>query len=422
MTDRFVASAKAAGARVDYFDEKTPGLSLRVSEGGHKSWACIFTSPKDGRRARITLGTYPATSLSRARGLALEAKGHLGEQADPRDVFASQQASALTVATLKARWFENHVESLRSAQHIRWRIEKNVVPVIGSIRLADLHRRDINAVIDPIVRRGRPVEANRVFEVMRAMFRWAVKRGDLDRNPMEGMAKPSTETARDRVLTEDEIRAVWNALPVAIAKSKAVQRILKLCLITGQRVGEVAGMRVGELDLKKAIWSLPAARTKNANAHTVPLSPLAVGVIKESLKASGEDADYLFPAADQEGPLDARAIAKTLSRAQEITKEKPKGRFGIAPWTAHDLRRTAITGMAQLGVEPIVIGAVANHLSVTKATVTFAVYVRHDYAAEKRRALELWANRILGIIDGSAATVVPMTRANANKSRAIIAS
>lgn len=410
LTDRFVAGAKVpSGKRVDYFDEKTTGLSLRVSDGGNKSWACLFTSPKDGRRARVTLGTYPATSLARARTLALEARGHVEAKLDPRDVFASQQASGLTVANLKDRWFENHVRGLRSAQHIKWRIEKNVIPVIGGVRLADLHRRDVNAVVDTILRRGKPVEANRVFELMRAMFRWAVARGELDRNPMEGMAKPSVETARDRVLTDEEIRAVWSALPVAIAKSEAVQRILRLCLITGQRVGEVAGMRTAELDLNKRIWSLPGARTKNANAHAVPLSDMALEEIRSALAVAGNEPDYLFPAMEK-GPLDAHVVAKTLSRAQQPSKEAPKGKFGVPLWTAHDLRRTAITGMAQLGVEPIVIGAVANHLSVTKATVTFAVYVRHDYAGEKRRALELWAARLDAVIAGATATVVPLPR------------
>ena len=408
LTDRFVAGAKAGEAdRVEYFDEKTPGLALRVSPAGVKSWVLIFTSPKDDKRARLTLrGGYPTTSLAAARAQALEAKAHLDEGRDPRDVLAAHDASAVTVAALYESWLDKHVATLRSGKHIDRRMKRNALPVIGAVRLAELHRRDVNRAIDPILKRGKPIEANRVFENMRAMLRWAVARGDLDHSPMDGMAKPSVEATRDRVLSDDEIRTIWHALPKVLAKSETVQRIARLCLLTGQRVGEVAGMRRDELDLKKRVWSLPGSRTKNANAHTVPLSDLSVTIIRDALKAAADGCEYVFPSGEES--IRPRHVARTLLRAQAPTKENPKGRFGVSEWTPHDLRRTALTGLAQLGVQPIVIGAVANHLSVTKASVTFASYVRHDYAKEKAAALDLWAERLAGIIQGDAAKVVPM--------------
>ncbi len=408
LTDRFVTHAKPQGsARTDYFDETTPGLALRVSDGGKKAWTFNFTSPRDQKRARLTLGSYPSTTLAAARTRALEARSHLEEDRDPRDVFSAQEASAMTVAMLFESWNDKHVSALRSAKHIERRMQRNVVPVIGSLRLADLHRRDVNRIIDPILKRERPIEANRVFENMRAMFRWAVKRGDLDRSPMEGMAKPSAENSRDRVLSDDEIRTIWHALPGAVAKSVAVQRIVKLCLVTGQRVGEVAGMRRDELDLAKGTWTLPGSRTKNANQHAVPLPDLALEIIRDALSEAGTEAEYIFPS--EGSSIRPRAVARTLCRAQKPTEKHLKGRFGIPEWTPHDLRRTTLTNMAKLGVQPIVIGSVANHLSVTKANVTFAHYVVHDYGAEKRAALDLWAERLTAIIEGEAAKIVPMT-------------
>lgn len=404
LTDRFCERIKPLKTQTDYFDFNMKGLALRVSEGGRKAWTFLYTSPKDGKRARITLGAYPASGLAVARRWALEAKGHVEAGNDPRDMFAAQDASAMTMADLIASYMSKHANpNLRSAEHMRQRVEANVTPIIGSIKLADLHRRDINRAIDPILGRNRPTQARLVYTDLRGMLNWAVARGDLDRNPMEGMTAPVQSVPRERVLFDDEIRILWNGLPKSLAKSKACQRIIKLCLITAQRVGEVAGMHKDELDLKACTWSLPGSRTKNGHPHVVPLSDLALEIITGGM---AEEGDYVFPAGD--GSLSAHTIARTIGRAQEPDKERPRGRFGIAHWTAHDLRRTALTGMAKLGVAPIVLGHVANHRTTTKAGITLGVYIQHGYEKEVRQALDLWADRLEAIIAGEGAMIVPI--------------
>jgi integrase len=415
LTDRFVAGVRAT-ERADYFDEKTPGLALRVSAGRHKAWTFHFTSPKDGKRARLTLGAFPASSLAAARARAIEARGYLQGQPprDPRDVMAQHEAGAMTVSDMIRSYLEKHVSGkLRSEDEKERRFAKNITPIIGLVKLADLHRRDVNRVIDPILQRGSPVEAARCFEDLRAVLRWAVARGDIDRNPMEGMRKPGASQARDRVLSDTEIQTLWNVLPKALARSKACQRIVKLCLVTAQRVGEVAGMTLDELDLKHAMWTIPGSRTKNGHKHSVPLSGLAVELIHEALAGAGKGAQYVFPRPDGSSALPAEAVARTIGRAHEQTDEQPNGRFGIPHWTTHDLRRTAVSNMAQLGIAPIVLGHVINHRSVTKAGVTLAVYSHYDYAREKRAALELWAERLTAIVSGSAATVMPISQRKA---------
>jgi integrase len=413
LTDRFVAGAKATGSqRLDFFDEKTRGLALRVSPGGNKAWTFHFTSPKDERRARVTLGSYPGTTLAAARTRATEARTLLEDGRDPRDVFAEQNSGAMTVRGLVASYLEKHVRpKLRTAKAVERRFEKNIIPVIGDVKVADLHRRDVNRAVDPILARGRPIEASRCFEDVRALVRWGVGRGDLDHNPIDGMKKPATSTPRERVLSDDEIRALWNGLPDVLARSKAAQRIVRLCLATAQRIGEVAGMRCDELDLRAATWSLPGRRTKNGHPHQIPLTALATSIIDEALRDAGEDSVFVFPNTKGDEPLPAHAIAKTLTRAQRPTEQHPNGRFGIGQFTAHDLRRTAVTGMARLGVAPIVLGHVINHRSTTKAGVTLAVYAHYDHAAEKRQALELWAGRLAAIVDGGVATVVAIADA-----------
>jgi integrase len=399
LTDKFVSSAKPEGddVQTDYFDEKTPGLALRVSDG-KRAWSFIFTSPKDGKRARLTLGSYPSTSLVGARTRAREARAQLDESKDPRDVFAAQEAGAMTVGMLVDCW---RPKRDRRFAETKQRIERNVIPVIGSVRLADVHRRDVTRVIGPILAREAPSQANQVFRNLRAMFNWAVEKGYLDHSPMDGLVEPAEETPRTRVLSVDEIRTLWNVLPDAISNSVAVRRIVKLVLLTGQRPGEVTGMRRSELDLKARVWSMPGARTKNGHPHAVPLTDSAIEIIQAALADIDAKGECLFPTSEPGERLphiNPRAVARTLSRAHKSSTAHPKGRFGMTPWAAHDLRRTALTGLAELGVAPIVIGSVANHRTVTKASVTFASYVQYDYSKEKREALDLWDKRVVALV------------------------
>jgi integrase len=354
LTDRFCASAKSAEAQIDYFDVSVSGLALRVTSGGTRSWTLLYGSP----RRRVTLGRYPSLSLAGARARAIEVK-------DGR--------SAGTIAAL-AEVYLRSVSGLRSAPAIERRLRKDVLPIIGHIPLGELHRRDVTRVLDA---KSAPIAARRVFEDLRAMVRWAVSRGDLDHNPIDGMKGPAISKPRTRVLSDDELRTVWSGLDQL---PKAVAQAIKLCLVTAQRVGEIAGMTLDELDLKKRVWNIPASRTKNGHPHQVPLSVMALDLISDGLAS-----------------VTRKYVSNTIHDHQD--------KFGIAQWTAHDLRRTALTGMAELGVAPIVLGHVANHRTTTKAGMTLSVYVHHQYEKEKRQALDLWAERLQGIISGAGKVV-----------------
>jgi integrase len=306
----------------------------------------------------------------------------------------------MDVAALVAAYMTDpNRAALRSRHAIERRLRRNVVPIIGTVRLDELRRRDVRNVNDVILRRGRKVEANRVFCDLRAMIRWAVEHEYLDVNPIDGMAKPAVETARDRTLSDDEIRTLWSNLPEAMPRSVSYQRIIQLCLVTSQRVGEVAGIvPAAELDFAAREWRLPGSRVKNAHTHIVPLSDLAIGILREAIAEAG-DGRPLFSS------VSSQSLAEAILRANKV------GRFGIAPWTAHDLRRSALTGMARLGVQPIVLGHVANHRSTTRAGVTLAVYQQYAYDKEKRAALELWADRLSAITGaGTVADVLPFGR------------
>jgi integrase len=400
LTDRFVAGAKVgASSQIDYFDSKTPGLALRISIAGHKAWSFMFTVP-DGKRARMTLGSYPALSLAAARTRAAQARGYLEDGTDPRDAMAGRGVAEMTVADLVVRYCRDPDKvRLRSIKEIQRRLDRNALPIIGSIKLAQLTRRDVRDVTDPIMRRGARTQAWHTHKDLHAVLRWGVRNEYLPANPLAGVEKPGGFTAGERTLSDDEVRTLWSELPQVLAKSTSCPRILRLALVTGQRLGEVSGMARPEIDLRRKLWLLPGERTKNGHPHHVPLSDLAVALIREAMADTPDE--FLFPAEDG-GPLLSAVVTRAITRARP--------RFGVADWSAHDLRRTALNGMGKLGVLPHVIAHVANHRSITKGGVTFAHYVHFSYEKEKREALDLWASQLATIVGSGGGAIVPMRR------------
>jgi integrase len=390
LTDRFVATIKTKTV-ADYFDAKTTGLGLRVSPTGVKAWSVMFTIPGTQKRGRLSLGTYPATSLATARTKAIEARGRVEAGEDPRRSTEPEIDGAMTVGGLVEAYVATK-KGIKTCRELRRRLRADVVPVIGTVKLADLHRRDVHRVLDPILERGAPVASAKAFGDLRAMLRWAVERGYLDHDPMLGM-KVKKAKPRERFLGEDEIAALWQAWPTALPADAALA--LKLALVTGQRIGEVTGIILDEIDLAKGAWNLPASRTKNGSAHTVPLSDMALDLIAEARRT--ERGGRLFD-------LNTQRLANFLAQR--------RGRLPVQDWSAHDLRRSVCTHLAMLGVSPLIIGAVVNHRSQTKGGVTLGVYVQYDYAKEKREALGMWADRLGAIVNGGGAKIIHMHRAD----------
>lgn len=422
LTDPFCRTIKAEGDRPDnYFDTLVTGLCLRVAPGGTKTWSLVYTRPANNKRARISLGRYPDVPLADAREAAKDARIKLAKGGDP----GRENAAAMTVADLVESYLtlsttKKNGSPKRSLPEIARRLRKNVTEVIGAIRLADLHKRDITRCIVALISRDAGIEANRVFQDTRAMLRWAHGRGDIDSQPTLDMTLPTGATPRDRALAPEEIGIMWAALPQAEMR-EVTRNVLRLCLITAQRVGEVSGIVIAdELDLDARMWTIPASRAKNGVESKVWLSDMALGIIYEQMTAGEAIAarkkrrpsPYLFPAPGGRAAIDAASIPKAVKR-----EERPAGMpnaltMGVRPWTPHDLRRTAATEMEALGVSPIVIGHVLNHESTKKATITSKVYARYTYDREKREALELWSSRLAGIIAGDqVANVVRMPRA-----------
>jgi integrase len=385
LSDRFISGLKPKAIATDYFDTKTRGLNLRVTPNGVKAWSVMFTSPRDGKRARLSLGSYPATGLATARTRAIEVRGQVEAGTDPREEKKKEKEKAtggpMTVTMLAENYLTKHASKLRSYDEVKRKLHTEILPVIRNMALADLHRRDIHRVLDPIKERGSLAMAEKVYTDIRAMLNWAVKRGYLDSNPATGMEEGGVSKPRERYLSEEEIVALW---PAFSTFKKPVELALKLALVTGQRIGEICGMTESELDLAKAQWTIPAERFKNGKAHTVPLSDMALDLIAEARTTA----------------IGNRIIARSAEAIAQALIYRIN-RLPVQDWTAHDLRRSVCTHLAQLGFPPLTIGACVNHRQVTKGGVTLGVYVQYDYAKEKLEALETWAERLTAIVSST---------------------
>jgi integrase len=389
FTDKFIKAAKARkGERTDYWDSNVRRLGLRVSPSGHKSWVLMYRREADGAKRRYKLGEYPIVSLAEARANALAVLSQVEKGGDPAG--AKQDAKGEpTVEELAKLYVERYAKAnRRSWQEDERRIEQNIIPAIGKHKAHLVTAADLIKLHEAITERGAPVEANRNIELVRRVYSWALGKRKVDHNPAERL-ELNPERSRDRVLSEDEIKAFWNALE-GLELERSTKLVLKLALVTGQRLDEIAGLSFQELDFKREVWTIPGERTKNRLTHTVPLSSLALSLLREAKKGASPEG-YMFPSA-KDGRLRRRSISRALLRNSDDLK--------IKKFTPHDLRRTVASQMAALGIDRIVTGKLLNHASVDRDTVTGMIYDRHSYDEEKRRAMERWAGRLLEITEG----------------------
>ena len=403
LTDKGIAALKPEAERYEKWEDGRTGLGVRVSPKGRKSW--IYMYRFDGKARRLTLGTYPALTLANARVKHAQAKETLEQGNDPGALHVEKRRTerqAETVNDLAEEYLEKWARPRkRSAAEDERILNKDVLPAWGKRKARDIRRRDVILLLDGIVERGAPIAANRTLGIIRRMFNFAVARDLLDATPVAMVKAPAKENQRDRVLSADEIRLLWNGLDDA-AMSPAIKLVLKLQLVTAQRKGEIIGAALAEFDIEEHAWIIPAARAKNGIAHKVPLSPMALGLIEEA-KSLANGSGWLFPSPRGDTPIAPRAVNHALWRACMPPEKRPKaarysktpaiGLTGIVP---HDLRRTVASGMTALGINRLVVSKILNHV---ENSVT-AIYDRHTYDAEKRFALEVWAAHLEQILSG----------------------
>ncbi len=399
LTKATLDSLRPGANRREVPDGHTRGLYIVLQTTGVAGWAVRYRLA--GRSRKLTLGPYPEIDLKAARDMARKALARIAIGADPaaekqiKKAAAQRPADDLVDAVVE-QFIRRHVRPLKSAREAERLLRREILGPWTGRRLTEITRRDVHKLIDGVLDRPAPVLANRVRTHLKRFFGWAVERDIVQSSPVDSVRMPTTETPRDRVLDDDELKALWTELE---ALGSPFGPVLQLLVLTGQRLGEVAGMRWDELDVAARLWALPKERVKNARAHTVPLSPQAVAIIEGMPRI--ENCPYVFSANGKKPVSGFSKIKRRLDNRLPL----------MAPWRLHDIRRSTATGLARIGTDVAVIERVLNHTGGVFRGVV-GTYQRHGFDDERRAALDSWARRLAAIVSGRAeGNVVDFARA-----------
>jgi integrase len=377
--------APSAG-QTDHFDQGYPGLALRVSYGGARTWVHFYRL--FGKQKRMTLGRWPSMSLASAREAWRNARITIDKGESPQH---QRPAAANSFAAVADEWLKRDQAHNRSHAWVKQIIDRCAKPVWEGRQISTIGRRDINDLIDSVADRGAIVMARRLHSYLHRLFRWAVGRGILETNPMAHLPKPGSETPRDRVLTDTELALVFKNVSKLRLPFPA---IFQLLILTGARRSEITGLRWSEI--KDDTITLSRERTKAGAVHSIPLLPPALAILKQLPRIG--PSDFVFT-------INGRNAVTDLAAAKERLDDLIK----IPAWRTHDLRRTVATGLQRLGINLQVIEAVLGHVGGSRSGIV-KVYQRHSFDPEKRTALEAWARELERIISGTPAKVLPLRR------------
>jgi integrase len=426
LTERKIEELAVEQGRRDrlVFDDAQRGLAVRITATDGRTYLCQYTL--HGHKWRVPLGACSAVALFKAREAAAAVMGDVAKGRNPaaerKEAAAAERArrarNRLTLRVLIDDWNRLHLVGRRpsyAAEAVRalHRAFRNHLDDAAE----DLDRAAVVRALDALARRRKRKDGSRASTPKgaamtgrtaaygRAAFAWAVKRGAVSVNPFAALPVVKSIAKRERVLTDQELAEIWRAAGDAASPYGSIIRLL---ILTGQRRGEVAGMAWQEISEDLTTWMLPGERTKNGAAHTIPLSAPARDLLKAKTGVAG---GLVLPGA-LGTPFAGWSKAKhTLDKAILDGRAKALNATPPAPWNVHDLRRTVATGLQRLAVRLEVTEAVLNHISGSRGGIA-GVYQRHDWAIEKRAALDAWAAHVLAIVDSRipAGTVVALRK------------
>jgi integrase len=377
------------------FDDAVPGFGVRAREGGSKVYIVQYAIGEKTRR--MSLGKVSLQNVDKAREKAKDILAAVRMGKDP----AGEKQRARVVATETFEAVVARFLSFQKAhggmndQGLRPRsyteVERHLTDhsrSLNGLLVTKIQQRDIASILSAVRARGHASTANRVRTSLSSFFAWAMSEGLVDGNPVIN-TKRTKEVARQRVLDPTELRLIWNAL-----EDDHFGSIMKLLALTGQRASEIAGMQWSEL--RGGEFVLPPERSKNHREHSIPLSEPARAIIAAQPRrpgADGELRDLLFG-------FGAGPFSGWGKSMEALNRRIAEGAGQPLPhWTPHDLRRSFATHAGGLGIQPHIIEVILNHVSGFRAGVS-GVYNRHTYDAEKRAALDRWADQLLAWVKG----------------------
>jgi integrase len=394
---------------VVHWDTELPGFGAKVTPTGRIVFFVQYRPKGQGGNPRkLTIGTFGEFTPEQARDAAREvitAKAR-GEDPQAEKRASRQRRSSNQFSDVLDRFIAQHVSQTRSAGETERILRKEFGTIWRNCSVLDIKKRDVVEVLDGIAERGSKVMANRSLAAIRKLFNWCVSRDILEHSPCAGIAAPTRERTRDRTLSDDELRTVVLA---ARRFGYPFGLLVEMLALTGQRRDEVAEMEWTHVDLDRRMWTIPGVKAKNGKAHIVHLSDQARDVLQSVPKVGS----LIF---STDGNTTYRNWGRAKQRLDELMvnlrSTALEGRGAEpTPWRLHDLRRTMVTGMANLNVPHHVADKILNHQSGAISGVA-AVYQRHEFLEERKRALELWGRHVASLLAEQDSNVVRLSRAH----------
>ncbi len=426
LTDKSVKNAQPSSK--DTFLSDGDGLALRIIKSGAKSWVFRYRRPIDKKQNKFVFGSYPEMSLKDARKKIVTFHEDLTKGIDPKLARAAEyaeNANALTTGKVFDDWLA-HITTAgditeRAIKQHKDRWERHLKKRLSNILVRDVTRAHIASTLDAMRKKGIREETRKALTTINLFMDYAVSRHYAEANPAR-LLKPkdfgsSANRPKERALSLAELRGVWAALDEAVKEKPGIAstarlsplaaNIIKLLIITGARRAEVVGMRWDELDLEKGEWCLPSHRTKNRRSHTIYLPPIAVMLI-ESMKEISGGSVFVFESLRKPGqPLSLDSLTTAIQRLRGMYRKENEDRAlleHLAPFTAHDLRRSAATAWGEhLKVLPHVIECMLNHQPENKLIAT---YQRATYQAEQKQAWLMWGRKVEAVVAHDPGNVV----------------
>ncbi|MGY6549604.1 MAG: tyrosine-type recombinase/integrase [Roseinatronobacter sp.] len=402
------AEAPAKGQRFIFDDHRNAprGFALRITAAGGRAFVLQYSV--DGRQHRKVIGAWPTWTLEAARAEAQDLVRKIDTGHDPLKEKRRRKEEP-TMAELAAEWLDKHASGLKSVGTIRGLVNNDILPALGDEKVTDIRRRDIIEMVEAKAAKA-PRSAAQLLVYVRKIMTYAADREIIAVNPVadlkptsitvKGQRNPLKANPRDRVLTQEEIRSFWqNAETSGLHRLTALA--LKMTLVTGQRPGEVVGMREDEIDGRW--WIIPASRRgKTSTAQAVYLTDTALRIIADakaeidrlSKRRRTPHSGFIFEASPGK-PIGNDALARAVARAGDALGDMGED-DGRGRWRPHDLRRTMRTGLSAAKVGPDIAEIVTGHV----IPGIRGVYDRHDFKDERRMALEAWERRLMAIVAG----------------------
>jgi integrase len=391
LSVRFIQSCKPApaGRRALYLDGIVPGMGLRVTDRGHKSFVLVARYPLQPKHPTPrALGDCGAMTLDQARQkarvwLALMQKGIDPKIEEERQRAATLRRQTNTFAAVASEYLDRHAARLKKSAEAKRIIKGEFVKRWGARPVTDVMPEEVAGAIRAIVKRGSPYQAHNALGYIRSLYNWAIGTHEfgVTSSPVERL-KPKAligqREARDRILTDDELRAIWNA---AGEMAYPYGPVFQLLILTGQREREIADMSWSEVNFERRLLTIPAARMKGGRAHEVPLAPMAIELLESLPRWSGP---FVFTTTAGAKPING--FSKAKARIDKLS--------GVSGWVIHDIRRSTRTHFSALPVQDLVRELVIAHAKPG----LHRVYDLHAYRDEKRRCLELWERRLSSIL------------------------